>query len=119
MASHVKRILLIEDDEQIRDFFDEVLTTAGYRVESVAAVTEGRTHLTEQAWDLLIADYRLKDGTGIAVANEAAARGIRTAIISGYIFQVSPEDAHRHDFLMKPIRAAELLQAVEQRIGAA
>jgi FixJ family two-component response regulator len=38
-------------------------------------------------------------------------------IITGYAFQLADEELGRYDFLMKPVRPAELIQAIERTLG--
>src|ERR1051325_8947041 len=65
-------------------------------------------------YDLVLADGRLPDGSGMALADRANARGIPSLIVTGYAFDLMKEDLGRFDFLLKPVRPDELLQAVER-----
>jgi hypothetical protein len=51
------------------------------------------------------------------VADHAAELGAKTAIISGYIHQLKPEAAERHEIMPKPMRPVELISAVKRLIG--
>ena len=53
------------------------------------------------------------------LADEAKASGIKTVVVSGYLFQAPASRLAQHEVLMKPMRAAELLEAVERLIGRA
>jgi DNA-binding response OmpR family regulator/DNA-binding CsgD family transcriptional regulator len=115
----VKRILFVDDEEEIRFLMDNVLRSAGYEVDTVETASDARSHVASRSYDLVIADNRLGDGSGITIANEAAGRGMKTVIISGYAISLSATDAASHEILMKPFRPAELLEAVERYIGSA
>ncbi len=66
---------------------------------------------------LVITDWRLPDGDGIAFADRAADLGTNTAVLTGYAFHMTPERAARHEVWMKPMRPIELIAAIERCIG--
>jgi CheY-like chemotaxis protein len=68
-------------------------------------------------YSLVIADLRLPDGDGAEVADDASERGIKTAILSGYVHQLTPAAAERHEIMLKPMRPVELITAVRRLIG--
>jgi len=113
----MSRILLVEDDQHVRVLLEHVLFDAGYVVDSTATLAEARSLLDSVNYDLLLADGRLPDGTGMALAERAEASGVKILIITGYAFQLASEDLGRYDFLMKPVRPAELIQAIERTLG--
>jgi DNA-binding NtrC family response regulator len=113
-----QRILLVEDDRDVRMLLEHVLRDAGYDVDSAETVAAASGWLQRRSYALVLADGVLGDGSGIAVADDARARGIRTLVITGYMLRVGKEQLDRHEFLMKPVRPQELLVAVERRIAA-
>jgi hypothetical protein len=50
-------------------------------------------------------------------ANRAADLGAKTAILSGYALQMTPEKSAWREIWMKPIRPTELIAAVERCLG--
>jgi two-component system, NtrC family, response regulator HydG len=107
------RILLVEDDEDVRPLVEHVLLTAGYQVDSAASVRSAVILLRHRSYDLLVADGKLPDGTGMMAADRAAEKGIKALIITGYAFQLPSEDLLRCPYLLKPVRPNELLRGVE------
>jgi DNA-binding NtrC family response regulator len=65
----------------------------------------------------VIADLRLPDGDGLTLVDYAAELGIKTAIISGYVHQLTSEAADRHEVMVKPMRPIELVTTVRHLIG--
>lgn len=112
-----KRILLVEDEPLIRDLLAHNLHAEGYAIDAVATATEARARLSRQVYALVIADWRLPDGDGTLIADEAADQGAKTFVMSGYLFQMPGGRAERHETLMKPIRPSEIIAAVERSIG--
>jgi CheY-like chemotaxis protein len=108
----MKRILLVEDDLDLRLLLEHVLLGAGYEVDTAATVADAHTRLDDADYDLVLADGRLEDGTGMMVAAKAVERGGKALIITGYAFDLPREQLDRYEYLLKPVRPSELLEAV-------
>jgi DNA-binding NtrC family response regulator len=115
----MKLILVVEDDDDVRDTVELALQAHGYAVETAISVTGAVAQLAARRYDLVLSDDRLIDGRGAEVADRALAVGVPALIMSGYMLQASPEALARHEYLMKPLRVAEVLAAVEGKIGPA
>ena len=113
----MSRILLVEDDQNVRVLLEHVLFDAGYEVDSTGTIAEARSLLDSVSYELLLADGRLPDGTGMELAERAEASGAKILIITGYAFQLADDNLARYDFLMKPVRPAELIQAIGRILG--
>jgi DNA-binding response OmpR family regulator len=112
-----KRILLVEDDVDVRGMLDTALMGEGYAVDPAETAAQARSRLDASRYDLVVADWRLPDGNGLDIADLAADRGMKTILMSGYLFQIPAEKTARHELLMKPMRPSELVQAVKRLIG--
>ena len=108
------RILVVEDDADLRPYLTHNLVTAGYAVDTAATVGGAREALERGGLDFVVSDGRLPDGTGMAVAEMAKGRGVPSLIITGYAFHPAMAGLARYDFLLKPVRPAELLAAIER-----
>ena len=114
MSSPERRILVVEDERSVGDLLRFVLIGEGYAVELVQTAAAAIRQLEAAAYDVLITDYRLDDGDdGMAIAGYAADRGVKTIVISGYLFQITQPD-ERHEYLMKPVRPSEMIAAIER-----
>src|SRR5215208_2587942 len=111
------RILLVDDDQDLGRLMEHVLLSAQYVVDRTDSVTGACSHLGSKTYDLVLADARLQDGTGMDVAARAREHGTRTLIVTGYAF--SYPELRDHDFLLKPVRPQELLHEVERLLGTA
>jgi DNA-binding response OmpR family regulator len=109
-----KRILLLEDEEDVSELFQLALRSSGYRVDVVKGVAQARQQLAASHYDLVIVDLRLPDGNGLQIADQAAGMGMKTCIVSGYLFNIPAASVDRHEVLMKPLRPRELVEAVER-----
>jgi DNA-binding response OmpR family regulator len=111
-AMPAKRILLVEDEREVANTLTLTLAlrSGDYDVEFAHTAEQARARLNSGRFDLVITDWRLPDGDGLDVADTAADNGTKTMLVSGYLFQMPAERAQRHEVLMKPLRAAELLE---------
>jgi DNA-binding response OmpR family regulator len=114
-----KRILVVEDEPDIRDLLCHVLRAEGYRVDGAATLAEAKSRLATARYSVVFADWRLPDGDGTVVAAWAKQLGAKTFVMSGYLFQMPGGRALDHETLMKPLRPSEILDVVERNIGKA
>ena len=112
-----QRILLVEDERDIRDLLEHVLVAEGYAVDCAATIAQAWQLLDTRPYALAIVDWRLPDGDGTVIADGAALLGAKTFLMSGYLFQMPGGRALEHETLMKPIRPSEIVAVVERSIG--
>ena len=111
-----RRILLVEDDVDVRTLIEHVLLTEGYEVDTTGTASGGKELLGCRSYDLVLADGKLPDGTGMDVADAATERGVKALIVTGYAFTLPFEVQHRYEVLLKPMRPAELVAAIERTL---
>jgi len=109
------RILWVEDDKDVRLLVEHVLLHERYEIDPAATLQAARMFLARNHYDLLLTDAALPDGTGIELADQAARRGIPVIIMTAYAFRFGDE-IFRFEVLLKPVRPAELLQAIRQAL---
>ncbi len=64
-------ILVVDDEKLANDFFVEVLTRAGYEVESVFSAEDALVRLNNKSYDLMLSDIRMKNMDGIQLLQKA------------------------------------------------
>lgn len=108
-------ILIVDDEEIIRDFLSEVLED--YEISLACDGDEAIEKLKERSFDLVITDLRMPKVPGEEVVK--AARDLRpetkVIVISGYssLYTVSQSVSHGAcAFLSKPFSIKELMQTV-------
>ena len=86
MKQPLGRILVVDDEQGIRDGCQRVLGPEGYAVEAVGTVAEGRTAIRSNRYDLVLLDVMMPDGRGIDLLEDIRQRDpdCVTAIITGY-----------------------------------
>jgi two-component system, NtrC family, response regulator HydG len=112
------RVLLIEDEANVRVIIEHALVDGGYEVDAAGTVLIGHELLASRRYDLIVADARMPDGSGLELAEKARRTGVPALIITGYAFSLPRDELDRFEFLLKPVRPSELLQAVERVLQA-
>lgn len=110
-------ILLVEDDADVRLIIEHVLIDAGHDVDATGTMEGALALLLSRSYDLVIADGKLPDGTGMQVADRAIEKGHKALIITGYAFTLPVEARRRYDILLKPLRGTEIVAAVDRALA--
>lgn len=121
------RILLIEDDDVLRQVMLKSLTDAGHRVDAASDLSQARHFWRIQAFDVVLLDLNLPEsdqhqaamGSGLTVLREARSRGDRTPVMvltarNRTEERIAGLDAGADDYLGKPFDLGE----VEARLRA-
>lgn len=115
------RILVVDDDASLRTTFAQILARPGRTFSACGSVAEGIALLAQGRFDLILLDYRLPDGTGLAVLDWLVEHGREEVviIISGENDVDAVIGALRRgadDYLRKPYHIAQLQRAVESAL---
>jgi len=108
------RLLLVEDDADLRAMLTELLTDSGYAVEAAADGQRGLHLGLTQTFDVLLLDRRLPVVEGLDLLAGLRARGVTTPVlmlsaIAQPADRVAGLDAGAEDYLGKPFDVDELL----------
>jgi two-component system KDP operon response regulator KdpE len=110
------RVLVVEDDQQVRNFIEFVLEREGYRCARAGAAREAIAMLGAVRPDLILLDLGLPDLDGMEVIRAARARGGEPIIVISARDQdqdkVAALDGGADDYLTKPFSASELLARI-------
>ncbi len=117
----MRRILIIDDDYQVRKMLRRMLEKKGYEVIDAIDGAHGITLQKESPADLVITDIIMPEKEGIETISEMRSdfTEVKIIAISGG-GRVSPApylrlatDMGAHDAFIKPIKNEELLNAIE------
>ncbi len=116
-ADSIKRVLLVDDDEDIRDLLVWALVENGYEVAAVDRGARALEMLSLASFDALVIDLRLPDMNGAEVLRQMRGLDIAmpTVVISGYADCPGASRLRElgvHDILYKPFQIPTLLQQV-------
>lgn len=113
MNSHNKyKVLLIEDERNIRHFVRTILAANGYQVLEAKTAAEGKMAFMSNSPDVVILDLGLPDGDGMELL-EKIRQDFSTPVIvlsarSDESDKVAALDAGANDYITKPFGTAEL-----------
>ena len=109
-----ERVLLVEDDEDVRALSQSILERAGYAVRTAASVADAIAILDHEPIDAMVSDVMIAGGTGWDIYRRGRAHATRSsrAVRVGYALDALDTqslDTHAA-FLPKPFTSASLLQ---------
>ena len=115
------RLLLLEDDQILIDGLVYALTKEGFALDVAMTVREARAQLAAQAYDLLLLDQTLPDGSGLALCEEVRAGGSAVPIIfltamDEEIQVIRALDAGGDDYITKPFKLGELCSRIRAQL---
>lgn len=115
------RLLLLEDDQSLIDGMVYALTKEGFALDVAMTVREARAQLAVQAYDLLLLDQMLPDGSGLALCEEVRAGGNAVPIIfltamDEEIQVIRALDAGGDDYITKPFKLGELCSRIRAQL---
>jgi DNA-binding response OmpR family regulator len=111
------RILLVEDDPQLRQIVATGLAEQGYDVATAATYADGRERAILGSWSLIVLDVMLPGGEGTTLCAALRDAGITTPVLlltarTSVDDKVAGLDAGADDYLAKPFAFRELLARV-------
>jgi DNA-binding NtrC family response regulator len=106
----MEKILVVDDEEFIRENLYRTLTSKGYEVISATNGSEAISHLAEQAPDLILLDMNLGEESGLDILRDIREQDpdILVIIITGYGTVESAVEALKmgaYDYIKKPFKA--------------
>lgn len=115
------RLLLLEDDQSLIDGLVYALTKEGFALDVAMTVREARAQLAVQAYDLLLLDQTLPDGSGLALCEEVRAGDSAVPIIfltamDEEIQVIRALDAGGDDYITKPFKLGELCSRIRAQL---
>jgi DNA-binding NtrC family response regulator len=123
-AKTSRKILIIDDEEAIRDGCHQILTRKGYHVESTGEPVRGLEIALRDAYDLILLDIKMPKMSGLDILKKLKEENnvsAKVIIITGYGTISMAVEAMRQgafNFITKPYSADELKDAVNNALHA-
>lgn len=119
--SELNRVLVIDDEPDIRELIDLTLTRMGLESDSVGSVAEAKTRLEERGYQLCLTDMRLPDGDGLEIVRYVAEQyaEMPVAVITAFGSAenaVAALKAGAFDYLAKPVGLEQLRALVKSAL---
>jgi excisionase family DNA binding protein len=116
------RILIVDDEQTVRDLVAKTLTMADYDVDTAPDGPSALDRLRSADYDLLITDLKMPGMDGLSVIREARQRSaeLPIIIITGYSTEASAIEAINLGvcgYLTKPFRLPRVLAVAARALG--
>jgi two-component system response regulator PilR (NtrC family) len=117
-----RRVLVVDDEPDIRELLELTLIKMGLEVVTAASVDDACRQLSRQPFDLALTDMRLPDGEGLAVVEHIGRAGldVPVAVLTAYGSAdnaVAAMKAGAFDYLQKPVSLAQLRTLVQSALA--
>ncbi len=107
------RVLVVDDDEAVRNTMNEYIQTAGYHSEAVSCAEEALELMKKDEFQVIITDIILPAMGGLELTKSIRKnKNSDVIVMTGYSDDYSYEEAINigaSDFVIKPVRLEELL----------
>lgn len=115
------KILVIDDEEDLRGTFESFLLKEGYEVAAVENYEKAVSIISHTKFDLVFSDILLGDKTGIDILQEIWKKGLNTPVImvTGHPSLDTASDALRlgaFDYIAKPVTRKTLLHIANKAL---
>jgi len=116
------RILVVDDEADIRESLDALLSLENYRVDLAASAAEGLKRLESSSYDLILLDLMMPDRSGMEVLKDMRERDSATPVfmITAYgsvEVAVNALKSGANDYFSKPWDNEKLLIEIDRMIA--
>jgi len=119
-----KRVLIVEDDEDSRQIYREVLEDSGFEVDTAVTGPEGLRIARERHPHAILMDISIPEMDGWAVTSELhddpRTADIPVIVVTAYAFGADRTRAEKlgcAGFLTKPCEPSRVLAEIERTLG--
>ncbi|HMJ88182.1 MAG TPA: response regulator [Candidatus Acidoferrum sp.] len=114
-------VLVIDDDERMRELISDILTAFNYRVIPAESSAEGLMSAFSQHPDVVLCDLVLPDALGFetakALSSNEATRDVPVIFITGYPYLRQYSGMENCSILVKPFSMNAVVAAVREAIA--
>lgn len=117
----IHKILIVDDEAQIRLFLAEGLRELGYSIEEAGTMAEANDALDQDLPDLVLLDFKLPDGTGLDVIRHLRGldRNLPVIMLTAFASVQGAVEAMQvgaYDYIGKPFEFDNVVQAIERAL---
>ncbi|WKN44369.1 sigma-54-dependent transcriptional regulator [Tunicatimonas pelagia] len=118
----MSKVLIVDDDQDIRLLLDKFLAKNGFDTATASAGDEALDATKKEIYDLILCDFKLPDTTGIELIPRIKITNPKAAIIviTGYSdvkIAVKAIKLGAYDYVTKPLYPDEILLTIKQAIA--
>jgi signal transduction histidine kinase len=115
------KILIVDDDANIREGVGDILDVEGYEIAMAGSTAEAIAQVKKSAFDVILMDYNLTDGTGIDAIRQIRGFNVDSQILmitgnASLDTAVKAIQESVDDFLTKPVGPDLLKRAISKSL---
>lgn len=115
------KILVVDDEQSIREFFDIWLSREGYEVTCVDSADKALNKISENIYDLVVTDIAMPGKSGLELLAEMKETSPETSVImiTAYASTESAVEAMKngaYDYIMKPFKLEEIKLIIKKAL---
>ncbi|MBN1621553.1 MAG: diguanylate cyclase [Endomicrobiales bacterium] len=112
------RILIVEDEEGIKETMKDILETEGYIVKASSSVKESKEMINDINFDMVISDLSLSDESGMALVDFVREKDkfVSFLLMTGYGTMETAIEAMKKnvdEYILKPVDPRDLMNKVK------
>ncbi len=117
----MEKILVVDDEESMREVLSIMLKRAGYTVTVASDVDEALVEINKEIFDLVMTDLKMPNGTGLDILKAVKAASPETAvlILTAFASTESAVEAMKqgaYDYITKPFQVDEVQLIVKKAL---
>jgi signal transduction histidine kinase len=118
LPSRSGRILMVEDNEEVGEFAENLLTELGHRVTRVMSAEAALAALEEKEFDLVFTDVVMPGMTGIELAERLGKSrpDLPVVLTTGFSEEITRSGTGGRPVVLKPYRLETLAGAIDQAL---
>ena len=121
MTESKPRILIVEDDENIRETLKNILEQSGYETDTAKTGREGEQKAKKKFYNLALLDIKLPDmeGTQLLVQLQENTPKMVKIMVTGYPSLENAMEALNQGadaYVTKPVKPAKLLALIKEKL---
>ena len=115
------RVLIVDDEESMRDFLSIMLHREGYQVDTAVDGAQAVMHLRDHSYDLVISDIKMPRMTGLELLAHIKERTPETVVLMVTAFSSTDEAVEAmkqgaYDYITKPFKNEEIRLIVKNAL---
>ena len=116
-----QNVLVVDDEEVIRDVCEQILACEGYTVTTAASGKEALHLVSENDYDAVVTDIMMPDMSGLELLEviKSTSLDVSTIVITGlgtFDMATQSDRLGAREFVVKPFTPDELSQAVRKAL---